>query len=166
MLATASGIISDARVLVERAQIKAQQHRVEYDSPVDTLSIVKDICSLKQICTQSGGLRPFGVSLLVGGIDLDKPRLFETDPTGIYFEYMAVAIGELETEVSDILQKQYKDDITVEEGLKLLVKTMIAVLDKNFDVNRLDCAYIKSNEKKFMKLKRDQVEKIVKAVKK
>ena len=166
MMATASGIISDARVLVERAQIKAQQHRVEYDTPVDTLSIVKDICSLKQICTQSGGLRPFGVSLLVGGIDLDKPRLFETDPTGIYFEYIAVAIGELETEVSEILQKQYKGDITVEEGLKLLVKTMITVLDKNFDVNRLDCAYIKSNEKKFMKLKRDQVEKIVKAVKK
>src|SRR3989339_67909 len=67
--ATASGILSDARVLIERAQLKAQQHRVTFDSPVDTVTVVKDICDLKQICTQSGGLRPFGVSILVAGID-------------------------------------------------------------------------------------------------
>src|SRR3989339_408713 len=55
--ATASGILSDARVLIERAQLRAQQHRVTYDSPIDTVTIVKDMCDLKQICTQSGGLR-------------------------------------------------------------------------------------------------------------
>ena len=80
---TASGIISDARVLIERAQILAQQHRVTYDSPIDILSIVKDICNLKQITTQSGGYRPFGVSILVAGVDNGQPKLFETDPTGI-----------------------------------------------------------------------------------
>ena len=66
--ATASGILSDARVLIERAQLKAQQHRVTYDSPIETISVVKDISNLKQICTQSGGLRPFGVALLIGGM--------------------------------------------------------------------------------------------------
>ena len=165
MLATAAGIISDARVLVERAQLKAQQHKVSYDTPIDTLSVVKDICALKQMCTQSGGLRPFGVSLLVGGIDIDGPRLFETDPTGIYFEYKAVAIGEFETEVSDKLQKSYKPDMSVDEGLKTLSKMMVEVLDKNFDATRLDCAYIKTNEKRFVKLTRDEVEKVVKASK-
>ncbi|MEK6905407.1 MAG: proteasome subunit alpha, partial [Nanoarchaeota archaeon] len=60
--AAASGIISDARVLVDRAQMRAQQHAVTYDSKVDTLSLVKEICDMKQICTQSAGLRPFGVS--------------------------------------------------------------------------------------------------------
>jgi proteasome alpha subunit len=64
IMATAAGILSDARVLVERAQVKAQQHRVEYDNPIDNLAVVKDMCNLKQLCTQSGGLRPFGVSLL------------------------------------------------------------------------------------------------------
>ena len=66
--ATASGILSDARVLIERAQMKAQQHNVTYDAPIDTISLVKDICTLKQICTQSGGLRPFGVSTLINGV--------------------------------------------------------------------------------------------------
>ncbi|MCF7867015.1 proteasome subunit alpha, partial [Candidatus Woesearchaeota archaeon] len=69
MMSTAAGILSDARVLVERAQVKAQQHKVEYDSPVDNIVIVKDLCNLMQYTTQSGGLRPFGVSLLIAGID-------------------------------------------------------------------------------------------------
>ena len=99
IVATASGIISDARVLIERAQIKAQQHQVTYDSPIDVLSVVKNICDLKQMCTQSGGLRPFGVSILVAGIDVDGPKLFETDPTGIFFQYNAVVIGEGEQEI-------------------------------------------------------------------
>src|SRR3989338_8237038 len=89
MGATASGILSDARVLIERAQLRAQQHRVTYDSQIDVSTIVKDICALKQICTQSGGLRPFGVSMIIGGIDVDGPKLFETDTTGIFFPFRA-----------------------------------------------------------------------------
>ena len=114
MGATASGILSDARVLIERAQLKAQQHRITYDSPIDTLSIVKDVCDLKQICTQSGGLRPFGVSLLIAGIEDHTPRLYETDPTGIFFQYKATAIGEGEVEIEEILRNEYKPDITIE----------------------------------------------------
>ncbi len=117
--ATASGILSDARVLIERAQLRAQQHKVTYDSPVDVLSVVKDICSLKQICTQSAGLRPFGVSLLIAGIDLAGPVLFETDPTGIFFQFRATVIGEGETEVQSILDKEYKENMPIEDGLKL-----------------------------------------------
>ena len=83
IIATAAGILSDARVLVEKAQHKAQENKVTFDSPIDTLTVVKDICSLKQVCTQSGGLRPFGVSLLVAGIDEDGMKLFRTDPTGL-----------------------------------------------------------------------------------
>ena len=64
--ATAAGLIADARVLVDRAQLRAQQHAVTYDSKIDILSIVKEMCDLKQICTQSAGLRPFGVSMIVG----------------------------------------------------------------------------------------------------
>ncbi len=102
--ATASGILSDARVLAERAQLKAQQHRVTYDSPIDTLSIVKDLANLKQLTTQSGGLRPFGVSMLIAGVDETGARLFETDPTGIYFQYKASVIGEGESDIEEVLK--------------------------------------------------------------
>ena len=157
--ATASGILSDARVLIERAQLRAQQHRVTYDSAIDTLTIVKDICDLKQVCTQSGGLRPFGVSILVAGIDDHTPRLYETDPTGIFFQYKATAIGEGELEVEEILHSEYKPELTIEEGLKVSLKALKKVLGDNFKVGRIDAAYIRIDEKKFKKFSKDKIEK-------
>jgi len=164
--ATASGILSDARVLIERAQVRAQQHRVTYDSAIDTLSVVKDIANLKQLCTQSGGLRPFGVSILVAGIDNGDVKLFETDPTGIYFQYKASVIGEGEEEVEDILHKKYKDDITVDDGLRLAMSALIKVLDKNFSIERIDCAYIRKSDKKFVRLSKDDLNRHYQKVKK
>src|SRR3989338_1695849 len=140
--ASASGILSDARVLIDRAQLRARQNRVTYDSEIDTLTVVKDICDLKQICTQSGGLRPFGVSILVAGIDDHTPRLFETDPIGIFFQYRATAIGEGEIEVEEILHSEYKPDITVEDGLRLSLKSLKKVLGDNFSIDRIEAAYI------------------------
>jgi len=163
--ATASGILSDARVLVERAQLKAQQNKVTYDSPIDTLSIVKDISNLKQICTQSGGLRPFGVSLLIAGIDHNTPRLFETDPTGIFFQYKAAAIGENEAEVEEILHKEYRDDITIEEALKLAVKALVSSVDENFDIDRLDCVFINMEKKEFTRVEQEKLTKVFNEVK-
>jgi proteasome alpha subunit len=164
--ATASGILSDARVLVERAQVKAQQHKVTYDTPIDTVTVVKDICALKQICTQSGGLRPFGVSVILAGIDADGPRLFETDPTGIYFQFRATVIGEGETEIEEVLDKEFNEKMTIEEGLKLAVDALNRILDKNFNVDRVDAAYITNAEKKFVKVKKDKLEKLLREVKK
>ena len=158
--ASASGILSDARVLIDRAQLRAQQNKVTYDSEIDTLTIVKDICDLKQICTQSGGLRPFGVSVLVAGIDNHTPRLFETDPIGIYFQYRATAIGEGEVEVEEILHNEYKQDITIEDGLKLSLKALKKVLGENFNVERIDAAYINIAEKKFKRVVKSKIEKM------
>ena len=159
---TAAGILSDARVLIERAQLKAQQHRVTYDSPIDVLTIVKDICDLKQITTQSAGLRPFGVSLLVGGVDEDgEARLFVTDPTGIFFQYMATAIGEGETEVQEMLHKQYKEDMSTEEGVRLAVKALLKAVGENFTADRLDIVTISKDKKRFKKLSKAEIEKVL-----
>ncbi|MGM5485096.1 MAG: archaeal proteasome endopeptidase complex subunit alpha [Nanobdellota archaeon] len=162
---TASGILSDARVLVERAQTKSQQHKVTYDTPIDVISVVKNVCDLKQICTQSGGLRPFGVSLLIGGIDEDKSRLFVTDPTGIYFEYKAAVIGEGEEKINKILHDEYKPSLKVNDGIKLAMKALKKSLDEDFDSNRLDCVYIKKDEKKFKRMNQEEMDKINEEVK-
>jgi proteasome alpha subunit len=162
IIATASGILSDARVLIERSQLRAQQHKVTYDSPVDVLTIVKDICDLKQICTQSAGLRPFGVSLLVAGIDEDgSPRLYQTDPTGIFFPYRATAIGEGDTEVEEILQKKYKKELTIEEGIRVAVAALEKVLGENVSPERLDIAYVELENKTYKKLSDLEVEKVL-----
>ena len=159
--ATASGILSDARILIERAQLRAQQHKVTYDTRIDILTIVKDVCNLKQICTQSGGLRPFGVSLLIAGVDSTGARLFETDPTGIFFQYKATVIGEGETEIEEMLKGEYKEDMSIDEALRLGLSALQSFLSKDFVADRIDIAYVKSDEKMFVKLGKDEVEKLV-----
>lgn len=162
LMATAAGILSDARVLVERAQLKAQQHRVEYDSPIDNLTIVKDICNLKQYTTQSGGLRPFGVALLIAGIDETGMSLYETDPTGLYYQYKATIIGEGEAEVEEMLHKEYKEDMTMEEGLKLAIKLLKKALNNNIEANRVDAAMIPLKTKMMEKVQKEKIEKLIK----
>ncbi len=156
--ATASGIISDGRILIEKSQVLAQQHKVTYDSPMQTESLVKEISNIKQLYTQVGGARPFGVSILFIGVD-DEPHLYVTDPTGIFFEYKATAIGEAETEVKEILNKDYKETITCEEAIKLAVSALKKVLGKEFSVDRIDGAFISSKDKKFVRLSREQINK-------
>src|SRR3989344_3573989 len=156
--ATAAGIISDARVLVERSQVKAQQHRVTYDSGIDVLSVVKDMSDLCQFTTQSAGLRPFGVSLLVGGVDGDgTPTLFMTDPTGIFFRYRAAVIGEGEIEIEKILQKRYRVNMNIEEGLALGVGALAAFVGAELSVDRLEAVVITVATRKYKQVSNDEM---------
>lgn len=143
--ATASGIISDARVLVERSQVKSQQYQVQYDSPIDVLDVVRDLANLKQMTTQSGGLRPFGVTLIIGGVDHRGPVLYTVDPTGIFMQHRAVAIGEFDKEVEAILEKEYKQNISVDEAIQLGKKALKEVLKDNYDEKRVDVAIVKDS---------------------
>ena len=154
--ATATGFVMDARVLLEKAQVIVQQHRITYGVPMDVISLVKEICDIKQFFTQYGGARPFGVSVIIAGVD-ESPVLYVTDTTGIFFEYKATAIGEGEVEVKQILNKEYKEGISIDEGLKLAMNALKKVLGKDFDVRRIDGAYIKSDEKKFVRIDRKKM---------
>ncbi|MBI2079451.1 archaeal proteasome endopeptidase complex subunit alpha [Candidatus Micrarchaeota archaeon] len=66
---TASGLIADARRLVDVARVDAQRHRLTYNEPATIESIARSACDLMQVYTQYGGIRPFGVSLLIAGVD-------------------------------------------------------------------------------------------------
>ena len=93
IMAVAAGIVSDARVLIDKARVSAQQNRLTYDSESTTESVVKELADIMQQFTHYGGARPFGVSLMVAGYN-EKPKLYTTDITGGYLQYTANAIGE------------------------------------------------------------------------
>lgn len=161
--ATAAGIISDARVLVDRAQLRAQQHAVTYDSGIDILSLVKEVCDLKQVCTQSAGLRPFGVSMLVGGVEDDgEIKLFLTEPYGLYFQCMAAVIGEGENDIDPILQKKYKLGMTINDALKLGLESLKNYLKNEFSLERIDAIYINSKDRRYTQLSLEELQKLVK----
>ncbi len=159
--AAVSGNVADGRVLVENAQVKSQQHKVTYDLPIDTLSLVKSICDLKQICTQSGGLRPFGVSLMIVGVDEDGPKLFITEPSGIYFQYNAASIGEGSDEATEVLMKDYKKTLNIEQGTSLGIKALKESLKNEFKIERVEVAAIRNSDKMFRKFGKDEMKKFI-----
>jgi proteasome alpha subunit len=146
VIAVGAGIISDARVLIDRARILAQQHRVTYDSMSTTESIVKEICDVKQQFTQYGGARPFGVALMVAGVN-GKPELYTTDVTGNYLRYKANAIGENDEKIRDKLRERIRVDLTCEQGIKIALEIFKEIQEENFEKDRFDIAILKKGEK-------------------
>lgn len=162
VLISSAGIASDARVLVERAQVISQQHRVTYDTDIDVESVVKDLANVKQQFTQYGGARPFGVSLMIAGVTGKKSRVFVTDVTGNYASYKASAIGENDEKIKEELRKSIDKEMNVEEAIKLALKIFRDILGKNFSTERFDAAYIKTEEGKINRLNGEQLKKYIK----
>ncbi len=163
IMAASAGILSDARMLIERAQVVAQQHRVTYDSPIETESVIKEIANIKQAFTQYGGARPFGVSIMVAGLDNSaKPKLFVSDVTGNYLSYTASAIGENDEKIKEELRKEYDDKLSIEDGIKLSLKIFKNILGKNYDLSRFDIAYVKAGEKRLVRLNEENLKKLSK----
>ncbi len=153
IIASVAGIISDARVLVERAQVLAQQHRVTYDSQIEPELIVKEISNVKQQFTQYGGARPFGVSLMIAGITGKKPQLYTIDVTGNYLGYYANAIGENDDKIREKLRERYKKDLTIKKGVKLALDIFKEIQGNKFNLDRFELSYIKNDKEKFERLR-------------
>jgi proteasome alpha subunit len=150
IIATAAGILSDARVLIDRARVLAQQHRVTYNSPSDVEPIVEEVANVKQQFTQYGGARPFGVALIFAGFD-SKPCLFSTDVTGNYFQYKADAIGENDDKIKEKLRQRYSESLAMEDGIKLALEIFKEIQGDRFNLDRFDIAQI-GNDKKIKRL--------------
>ncbi|MBM3247553.1 archaeal proteasome endopeptidase complex subunit alpha [Candidatus Pacearchaeota archaeon] len=161
IIGSAAGILSDARVLVERAQLISQQHRVTYDTPIDTITIIKDISDIKQQFTQHPGVRPFGISMMIAGVN-GKSQLFVSDVTGNFFEYYASAIGENDDKIKEALRAGFKKDMKTEDALKLGLQIFKEVKGKNFNVENFDAAVINNKDKKVKRLNGEALKKYIK----
>jgi proteasome alpha subunit len=142
IISSTAGIVADARVLIERAQVLSQQHRVTYDSPIEPELVIKEVSNLQQQFTQYGGARPFGVSIMVAGINNKKPELFTNDTTGNYLAYYTNAIGDNDDKVKEKLRERYNQKITIKEGAKLALDIFKEFDEKKFNINRFELCYI------------------------
>lgn len=147
IIASVAGIVADARVLIEKAQLICQQHRLTYDSPIDTESVIKDISNMKQQFTQYGGARPFGVAMMIAGVNSRKRELFTSDVTGNYTSFHANAIGENDEVIKEKLREKYKKDFTIKEGVKLALEIFEEIKEKDFNLDAFELSYIKGTDK-------------------
>ena len=107
-----SGLVADARALIDRARIDAQINEITYNEKIQVKTLVKRICDFKQTYTQYGGVRPFGTALLIAGVDETGPRLFSTDPSGALMEYKASSEGSGRNGAMSYFESNYKEDLT------------------------------------------------------
>lgn len=159
---TASGLIADARRLVDVARVDAQRHRITYSEMPSVESIARSVCDTMQVYTQYGGIRPFGVSLLIAGVDTQGPKLFEAEPSGAMTAYKADSIGANKKEVDDILEKNYKDTLTVEEAIKIALESIRATQDEKLQAENVEISYIPVKSKKALTLADKEIVKYLK----
>ncbi|WP_136716417.1 archaeal proteasome endopeptidase complex subunit alpha [Halorientalis salina] len=125
-----AGHVADARQLIDFARRDAQVNQLRYDEPIDVESLTKDITDQIQQYTQTGGARPFGVALIVGGIQNGEPRLFETDPSGTPYEWQALAVGGNREDLLSYFEDEYREDLDLDGGIDLALSALAEVGDK------------------------------------
>lgn len=162
IIVSAAGIVSDARVLIDKAQILAQQDRITYDSPIEPELIIKEISNIKQQFTQYGGARPFGVALMIAGIKDKKPELYTSDITGNYLSYKANAIGENDEKIKEKLKENYKPELNIKKGSKLALEIFKQIQGKNFNLDMFELVYIKNEVGKLKRLVKEELKDFVK----
>lgn len=122
--AASSGLMADARVLVDYARVTAQVEKVTYGEKIGVEPLVKKISDYVQQYTQYGGVRPFGTSLLIAGIDDTDVYLFETEPSGAFTGYKASCIGRGRETVMAIFEKEYQENMQKDDAIMLALKAM------------------------------------------
>merc|ERR1719506_862289 len=132
-----AGLTADARVLINRARVECQSYRLTFDEPPSVEHVAEFVSGIQQRYTQSGGVRPFGISTLIMGFDNDgEPRLYQTEPSGNHTAWKAVATGRNQTTVKEFLEKNYNEE-TAADGVKLACRALLEVVEsggKNIEV--------------------------------
>ena len=137
-----SGLVADARILVDQARKDAQVHKITYGENISVEALVKKICDFKQNYTQYGGVRPFGTALLMGGVDDLGAHLFETDPSGALVAYRAGCIGAGRPVVMEMFEKEFKDDMSQNDAMLLGLKALKAVIDEDLTAQTVEIGVV------------------------
>jgi proteasome alpha subunit len=143
--AASAGHVADARKLIDFARRQAQTDRLRFDEPIGVEAMAKRITDHIQESTQLGGTRPYGASLLVGGIEDGAPRLFETDPSGTPHEWQATAIGGSRDEILEFLEGEYDSAGDLDAAVTLALRALL-VADDELGAGDLSLATVSVDE--------------------
>jgi proteasome alpha subunit len=161
----AAGYIPDARSQVDNARFFSQSNKMIYDEPVDVETIAKHLADQCQQYTQYAGVRPFGVALILGGVVNKTPQMYLTDPSGTYISYDAIAIGAGSEEVTDFLEKTYKNDLSLDDASALAAAGIYLSSEDKEGVEHIRMAHIKTETGLYEILSNEQIANFAKIAK-
>ena len=153
-----AGHVADARQLIDMARRQAQVNQLRYGEPIGVETLTKEVTDFIQQYTQVGGARPFGVALIVGGVEDGEPRLFETDPSGTPYEWQALAIGADRGEIEEHLEEHYEESADLDGGIGLALGALASVNDGSLSPETIGVATIPADTAQYEDLSDAQVE--------
>ena len=158
-----AGMGPDNRVLVGRGRKAAQSYFMQYRDPIPVGQLTREIASVAQEFTQSGGVRPFGVSLLIAGYDDEGPALYQVDPSGSYWAWKASAIGKNFSQAKTFLEKRYRPDMELEDAINTAILTLKEGFEGQISHENIEIAVV-GTDRKFRILSQDEVKDYVREV--
>ena len=162
-IATASsGLVADARRLVDIARNQAQVNRLRYHEPITVTGLAKYLGDLEQMYTQSGGIRPFGISLIIGGVSDGECKIYETDPSGAIVEYKATAIGLGRDKALDLFEEKYDDDMDMANAIDLAIEGIFEANSGKVTEDSIEISVVDKESAKYRKLEDEEIEGYVK----
>ncbi len=154
-----AGLSPDARVLIKQARLYCQSNKMTYDEPADIEDLASGVGDLLQRYTQNAGVRPFGVSILFGGVDDHRVSLLTTDPSGSYRGYRATAVGRNSEKAVSVLQQEYRKEITLDEAIALSVQALKEASENDLSADGMNIAVVTKESKKFRTLSVEEIQK-------
>ncbi len=161
----AAGYIPDARSQVDNARFFSQSNKMIYDEPVEVETIAKHLADQCQQFTQYAGVRPFGVSLILGGVVNKESQLYLTDPSGTYISYDAIAIGAGSEQVTEFLEKTYKNDLSLDDASVLAAAGIYLSSEDKDGTEHIRMAHIKTETGLYEVISKEQITNYAKAAK-
>jgi len=161
----AAGYIPDARVQVDSARFFSQSNRLTYDEPIEVETVAKHLADQSHQFTQYSGVRPYGVALIIAGVDQKGASIYVTDPSGTYVSYAAVSIGENSDAVMDFLEKNYKSDMALEDGASLAAAAINLKDEKRDGSKHVKMSWIKLDKQKMEKISESDIDNFVQSAK-
>ncbi|HXG74339.1 MAG TPA: archaeal proteasome endopeptidase complex subunit alpha [Candidatus Nitrosotenuis sp.] len=161
----AAGYIPDARVQVDDARTFSQSHKLIYDEQVEVETVAKHLADRCHQYTQYSGVRPFGVALIIAGVDQRGNLVYVTDPSGTFVSYSAVAIGANAEEVNSFLEKNYRGDMSLDDTIALAIAAIDLKTEQRDGIKHIKAAKITKEKKILEKLSDAELEKYAKAAK-
>ena len=149
-----SGFLADGRILIDFARVRAQVHKLTYDEPLSVLGGVKEIADRMQLYTQYGGVRPYGVAFLLGGVDENGPQLFEIDPSSAFSSWRAQALGRGSKEAIKVLRKEWNEKLSKDDAIKIALEALKSG-EKGVKLNEVELSVI--DKDKFEEFRGDNV---------
>ena len=168
--AAMSGLTADARTLIDHARVEAQNHRFNYGEPIPVESCAQAICGAALRFGEGHEdkenkaprmSRPYGVAMLLAGVDERGAQLYHTDPSGTCVKYLAKAIGAGAENAQLTLKERYNRSMTMEEAETLALDVLKQVMEDKITSTNVEMAAVRTATRKYETYPKERIDAIL-----